>query len=322
MISIVGATDTGIREHNEDALVADQQLGFALVADGMGGYACGEVASDIVKTTLYEAVANREGLVEAIARAHAAIREAVTADETKKGMGSTVIAMKMTGNDYVIAWVGDSRAYVWDGELKQITRDHSYVESLLSSGAISLEEAVDHPNKNLITQAVGAAATDGLEIGLVHGRISAGQQILLCSDGLVDEVSDSDIARLLNQGDSPQQRIELLVQAALDGGGRDNITVVLVSNETAVDGAVDDPQIPRVVQTTRLDGSYERSDQQGGPGSQRAGHLFGSSIQPVVKLDPVKTAAWQSLFKAHALKWFIGAVVIVLGVVLLTGLNP
>lgn len=322
MISIAGATHPGNREHNEDAIVVDETLGFCLVADGMGGYACGEVASDIVKTTLHEAAANQEGLVEAIARAHASIREAVQQDKNKAGMGSTVVAMKLAGSDYEIAWVGDSRAYLWDGELKQISRDHSYVESLLSSGAISLEESIDHPNKNLITQAVGAAANDGLEIGLVHGRLGAGQQILLCSDGLVDEVADADIARMLNQPQTMQQTIDQLVTAALDGGGRDNITVVLVSNDS---DTVDDPvRVPYVVQTTRLDGSYERHDQllaEGGQSPNRPRQLFGSSIQKAVKTeDPVEPEGFQQWLQSHSQQLLIGAGILLLGIVLLSSL--
>lgn len=315
MISITGATHTGNREHNEDAIVVDQALGFALVADGMGGYACGEVASEIVKDTLYEAVANQEGLVEAIARSHASIREAVEKDKNKAGMGSTVLALKLTDNNYEIAWVGDSRAYLWDGELKQISRDHSYVESLLSSGAINLEEALDHPNKNLITQAVGAAANDGLEIGLVHGRLGPGQQILLCSDGLVDEVNDADIARLLNKPQSRQQTIEELVKAALDAGGRDNITVVLVSH----DGEVTEEAVraPYVVQTTRLDGSYERHDAlkaEGGEAPNRPRQLFGSSIQPAVTAkDLVKTTGPLAWLQSHWQQLAIAAALVILG---------
>jgi serine/threonine protein phosphatase PrpC len=319
MITVAGATHTGIREHNEDAMVVDEALGFGLVADGMGGYACGEVASEIVKSTLYEAVANQEGLVEAIARAHASIREAVQEDKSKTGMGSTVVAIKFSGSDYEIAWVGDSRAYLWDGELKQISRDHSYVESLLSSGAISIDEAMDHPNKNLITQAVGAAANDGLEIGLVQGRLGAGQQILLCSDGLVDEVKDADIAHLLNVPQPMEQTLEQLVSAALEGGGRDNITVVLMSNDS--DAVDEQAQVPYVVQTTRLDGSYERHDQlvtDSGQLANRPRQLFGSSIYPAVKVETTpEKAGLEQLLVTHKQNLLIGVGVLVLAVALL-----
>lgn len=236
MIRILGITHVGRREHNEDCFIADSTAGLALVADGMGGYACGEIASALVKQTIAEAVANQEGLREAITRAHAVVKEAAKADSDKKGMGSTAIALRVQGLDYEIAWVGDSRAYLWDpaGVLKQITRDHSYVESLLSSGAISEQEALTHPNRNLITQAVGAAGESGLEIDWICGRLAPSQQLLLCSDGLVDELLDHDIARLIDQCDNQQQLLERLVKAALDAGGRDNITVVIAQATTEI----------------------------------------------------------------------------------------
>ncbi len=225
MITIVGATDPGCREHNEDCYAAESLLGLGLVADGMGGYACGEVASAIVRDTILEAARNNERPIDAIVRAHAAVREAVAADKKKTGMGSTAIALKTQGYDYEISWVGDSRAYLWDpgaaggGELKQITRDHSYVESLLANGAISHQESLNHPNKNLITQAVGAAANSGLEIDVITGRLAAGQQLLLCSDGLVDMVGDPDIAATLASAANPEHALHLLIDAALQGGG-------------------------------------------------------------------------------------------------------
>lgn len=253
MTQIRGLTHTGRREHNEDCFTADSAAGLALVADGMGGYACGEIASALVKTTIEEAVANQEGLREAIARAHAVVKEAALADVDKKGMGSTVIAMRIQGLDYEIAWVGDSRAYLWDpkGILKQITRDHSYVENLLCTGAITQQEALAHPNRNLITQAVGAAGEKGLEIELVSGRLASGQQLLLCSDGLVDELLDNEIASLLDRCDNQQQLLECLVEAALVAGGRDNITVVIAQAGTEI--IADKPAIePIAIRETYL----------------------------------------------------------------------
>ena len=257
-ISLTGVTHVGSREHNEDSYAADSRLGLALVADGMGGYACGELASELVRQTVIEAVGNNEGLTEAIARAHQVVKQASTEDESRAGMGSTVIAARVRDFDYEIAWVGDSRAYLWDGELKQITRDHSYVEALLSAGAISPAQALNHPNRNLITQAVGAAGAEGLEISVIHGRLGPGQQLLLCSDGLVDEVSDTRIARILNKGDAPEETVQALVDAALKAGGRDNITVVLASN--GEDDGAGEPLIPYVIRTTTIHGKSVRHD--------------------------------------------------------------
>jgi serine/threonine protein phosphatase PrpC len=225
--TVIGVSHPGRRHHNEDCIVADADMGLAMVADGMGGYACGDVASDIVKTVLLAAVAEQESLMEGIARAHAAITTAST-EPNKKGMGSTVVAIKLSKLDYELAWVGDSRAYLWDGlALKQITRDHSYVETLIGSGAISYQQSLIHPERNLITQAVGVAPEGGLDIAIANGRLQAGQIILLCSDGLVDEVVDSDVAAILAAAPSLQQALDDLLAAAIAGGGRDNISIVL-----------------------------------------------------------------------------------------------
>ena len=250
MTQIVGATHPGNRDHNEDAFIADSGLGLGLVADGMGGYACGEVASELVRDTVAEAISNNEGLREAIARAHAVVREVAHTDLAKKGMGSTVIAFRMRDQDYELAWVGDSRAYLWDADastLHQITRDHSYVETLLSSGAISHEEAVNHPNRNLITQAVGVAGDEGLEIDMIRGRLGAHQQLLICSDGLVDEVLDDDIAGLMASAADPGEAVQRLIQQAVANGGSDNISVVIAYCEQGGEAALE----PEIVRSTR-----------------------------------------------------------------------
>ena len=234
MLTIIGATDPGRREHNEDSFVADSSLGFGLVADGMGGYACGEVASDLVRQTVHQEVENNTDLSTAIRRAHEIVIDAANADHAKKGMGSTVVAVKFTDADYTVAWVGDSRAYLWDpgsGVLQQITRDHSYVEALISSGAISAQEALNHPHRHLITQAMGVAGEQGLVVDVVGGRLAARQKLILCSDGLVDEVEDREIARILANTKTPDEAVDALIVAAVTAGGRDNITVVMVFND-------------------------------------------------------------------------------------------
>lgn len=257
MIQFFGGTHKGNRKHNEDCFAADNELGLGLVADGMGGYACGEVASALVKETLVEALIHKQGLTEAIVRAHYLIRSESSADSSKKGMGSTVVAAKAQGNEYEIAWVGDSRAYIWDGALKQITRDHSYVESLLVAGTISIEEAKNHPNRNLITQAVGAAGEDGLEVSVTNGRLQPGQKLLLCSDGLIDEVDDVDVAKMMDGIESSKTLVQGLIDKALKAGGRDNISVVIAEADAvmAEDALVVEPF---VVCTTQLDGNVER----------------------------------------------------------------
>jgi serine/threonine protein phosphatase PrpC len=248
MLTIIGASDPGRREHNEDSFVADSALGFGLVADGMGGYACGEVASDLVQQTVHEAVKNDSDLSDAIRRAHNIVIDAANADAAKKGMGSTVVAVKFTEADYNIAWVGDSRAYLWDqltGVLTQITRDHSYVEALVSSGAISAQEALNHPHRHLITQAMGVAGEEGLVVDAVNGRLDLGQKLILCSDGLVDEVEDQEIARILATTGTPDETVNKLILTAVKAGGRDNITVVMAFNDKEL-GALESERADRL----------------------------------------------------------------------------
>ena len=229
MAIIIGATHRGRRNHNEDCFLAEPALGLALVADGMGGHAGGEVASDMVKRTVAAELSAGATLAGAIRKAHSAVKSAIARGEGGEHMGSTVVAARLTGQRYELAWVGDSRCYLWNGELIQLSRDHSYVEALLQNGLISPEEAVDHPNKNLITQAVGAAQNDGLVVDELTAELGADEVLLLCSDGLNDELSDADIADILRGGASLADKVQQLVDAALAAGGHDNITAVLAA---------------------------------------------------------------------------------------------
>ncbi|MEE8057478.1 MAG: protein phosphatase 2C domain-containing protein [Pseudomonadales bacterium] len=256
-LSIFGETHTGNRKHNEDYFEADAKHSLAIVADGMGGYAGGEVASGVCKI-LVSAVQAGYGLAEAIGSAHAAVKKEARLDADKEGMGSTVVALKAIGSEYTIAWVGDSRAYLWDGDLKQLTCDHSYVEELFKAGVITAENLANHPEKNAITQAVGVAGQNGLDIGLIEGRIGKGEQILLCSDGLTDEVPDVEIAQLLARSTTPQSAVDSLVAAAVEAGGHDNITVVLVTaNKGDAPGSH-----PDAVATSKLSGETVRHHHQ------------------------------------------------------------
>jgi len=249
MLTILGATHSGRRDHNEDCFVVDAELGFALVADGMGGYACGEVASALVRDCVYQGVKIGGSLTQCIDDAHRRVLEQASREHEKNGMGSTVLAASFDDNDYTIAWVGDSRAYLWSplaGELRQISRDHSYVESLVSAGAITQEQALVHPERNIITQAVGAG--DELAIDCIEGRLGSDQQLILCSDGLVDELLDSEIAVHLAAAQSPSEALETLVNSAVNAGGRDNITVVIVT------GGLGPAVNPAAVRVTYLHG--------------------------------------------------------------------
>ncbi|MES0327401.1 MAG: protein phosphatase 2C domain-containing protein [Gammaproteobacteria bacterium] len=248
-LSYGASTDVGnVRDHNEDCYLADPLLGLWLVADGMGGHACGEVASDIVVRTIGEAVGNGNELTDAIQKAHIAILESGKKGIGKPGMGSTVIAIHVRGHDYKIAWVGDSRAYLWNGKLKQISKDHSLVQMLVDTGNITEKEAMSHPQKNIIYQNLGAMDVDEVDIGVIEGRFCKNQKILLCSDGLSDELPRDEIAEVLAGCDNDQQITEKLIDKVLDIKANDNITVVVVAApDDALEGADDeDPESEKI----------------------------------------------------------------------------
>lgn len=223
-------TDIGrLSENNEDNSFAEAELGLWLVADGMGGHAAGEVASEIVVETVSQKVAAGDDLETAIRAAHKTIKRSARDGRGASGMGSTVVALRLQGAEFDVAWVGDSRAYLWNGKLTQLSHDHSFVQRLVDLGALTASEARVHPNKNVITQSLGAVDLDDVEVGRHQGVLLKGQKILLCSDGLSDELTDETIAAILNTPTTDQEMVEQLVNAALDQGGRDNITVQLIS---------------------------------------------------------------------------------------------
>ncbi len=145
-------------------------------------------------------------------------------------MGTTVVAARVRRNRFEVAWVGDSRVYLWHGgRLTQLSQDHSYVQELISQGTISVDQARDHPHRNVVPQAVGITDPKALNVETMTGALHAGMQLLLCSDGLTEEVDDASIGRVLSHTEcSAQECVDGLVAAALDNGGSDNVTVVLV----------------------------------------------------------------------------------------------
>lgn len=230
VVDYAARTDVGkVREHNEDCYCVNPVLGLYVVADGMGGHASGEVASKIAVTTIEQQVAQGCGLVEAIGTAHAAIIKGVKQGLGKHGMGTTVVAVQLEGGSYTLAWVGDSRAYLWDGELSQLSKDHSMVQMLIDSGRITRDEARTHPRKNVIYQNLGAAEVEGHQVSVERGVLYKGQNIILCSDGMSDEVDDAQIAEIISQADNVEEAAENLVTAAIDNGGNDNVTVIVIS---------------------------------------------------------------------------------------------
>ncbi len=233
-----GETDVGRREHNEDAFLIDHELGLVVVADGVGGHQAGEVASQVTCEVLARDVLASGDLEPAIRSANLEVRDAVAGGRGKPGMATTVVAAQFNGAHYQLAWVGDSRAYLWDGQLKLLTRDHSYVEALLEKGQITFEEARRHPRKNVIVQAIGLQEEDKLRVGINQGELLPGQVLVLCSDGLSDVLDCDRLASVLALDQPLEERCRALVLAAVEQGGRDNVTVVLVEGLAAGGSAV------------------------------------------------------------------------------------
>lgn len=217
------------RSNNEDCYLSLPEQSLWMVADGMGGHEAGEVASDIVRKTL--ASAADASLSSAIQKAHKAVLDAAATGIGAEGMGSTIVALKHFGATYEIAWVGDSRAYLFSREqgLEQLTTDHSYVQMLLESGAIEPAEAHNHPDKNIITQCLGSQELDKVKVDTLSRPWQEEEWIILCSDGLSDEVSIAEMNRILKQCDSVNLAARELMAAALSAGGRDNITLQVIA---------------------------------------------------------------------------------------------
>ena len=228
------ATDTGnLRQQNEDAFVATDRL--IAVADGMGGHNAGEVASRLAVTMLHDrsssSFANVGELVDLVTEINAAIYREATTNSGQRGMGTTLTVAVLVPNDPVphvlIANVGDSRTYLLrEGELRQITVDHSYVQELVHEGVLTPDEARQHPRRNIVTRALGIDAHVTVDSWTLP--VMPGDRFLLCSDGLVDEVSVEDVTALLSNTTDPKRVAQTLVNKAKESGGRDNITAAVL----------------------------------------------------------------------------------------------
>ncbi|MGL6289404.1 MAG: PP2C family protein-serine/threonine phosphatase [Silanimonas sp.] len=218
------------RELNEDTYYGDAELGLWLVADGMGGHDSGEVASALARDAIVREVRAGKPLAEAILRANEEIIRQSKRRNESMPMGTTVVAVRVAPNHrFELAWVGDSRAYLWNGKLQQVSSDHSYVQELIDQGQLTPEQARSHPYRNVVTKALGVTEPDKLSVETVAGELRPGMAILLCSDGLTEEVDDGMIAKAVAQRDiSAQECVDHLIAAALDGGGSDNVTAVLL----------------------------------------------------------------------------------------------
>ncbi len=230
-IAVVTRTDIGkMRKTNQDAVIEYPELRLWGVADGMGGHNGGETASAGARDGLKEFLEGKEPEQGALRTAIGAVNRRLflqqKGDEKLSGMGTTLTALWLSDKCVYIGHVGDSRAYrLRDGEMKQITDDHSVVAELLRSGMLTPEQAATHPMRNVITRAVGTE--DSLEIDLMCEERRAGDVWLVCSDGLYGMVGDEKIAEIL-KAHKPKKAADLLIAAALEGGGRDNISLVIL----------------------------------------------------------------------------------------------
>jgi protein phosphatase len=248
-LGFVGLTDTGkVREHNEDTIAFDADIGLLVLADGMGGYNAGEVASGIAVKTIVNLVreqVEREDmnvqdrdsglsrptiiLRDAIHRANKIIYQTARTQPQCEGMGTTVVAALFFDNKITIAHVGDSRLYRQrNDKLEQVTMDHSLLQELVDRGFYSAEEAQRAANKNYVTRALGVEPNVDVEIQEVP--VQKGDAYMLCSDGLSDMVEDEDIHLTINTfNDNLDTVAKQLIQLANDNGGRDNVSVVMAT---------------------------------------------------------------------------------------------
>ncbi|BDU69141.1 serine/threonine phosphatase [Geothrix oryzae] len=246
-IQAAGKTDVGcVRKHNEDSFLADEGLGLFVVADGLGGHAAGEVASQIVVETIarfvgetlekdrtwpleYNPSLSYDGnrLRVALMLSDQAIAEDIRRNPERETMGSTVVAGLFHGAKVTLAHVGDSRAYLLNAEgIHQVTRDHSWVAEQVANGILTPSEARVHPFRNVITQALGNGGE--LDIEIQDLELGKTDRLLLCSDGLSGMIGDKQIWDIVEQSNDLQTAVESLVFIAREHGGEDNITAILV----------------------------------------------------------------------------------------------
>jgi serine/threonine protein phosphatase PrpC len=242
ILEFFSVTDTGrARRNNEDAVALDEAGRIAVLADGMGGYNAGEVASQMASDRVRNELAARlrplgeapdetelkSALLDAVESANRAVYDAAMNTAEYAGMGTTLVVAVYRADKLWLGHIGDSRAYrLRNGHLEQLTRDHSLLQEQIDAGLITAEQAAYSMHKNLVTRAVGVDELVELEI---HDHpVEPGDLLLMCSDGLSDMLSDEQIAQLLRSNDSLPAAGAMLVQAANAAGGRDNIAVVLV----------------------------------------------------------------------------------------------
>ena len=239
MLKTFSITDIGKRRKlNQDYVyTSEMPVGHLenlfLVADGMGGHNAGDYASRYTIETIVDEISKSEDespvfvLEKAIKSANALIRRKSEEETELNGMGTTVVAATIKGDKLCVANVGDSRLYILNNrEIKQITRDHSLVEEMVRMGGLKREMARNHPDKNIITRAIGAL--DDVDVDFFEVKLNKGDTILMCSDGLSNMIEDEEIRMIMQGQRDIVEKAESLVKAANNNGGKDNIAVVLV----------------------------------------------------------------------------------------------
>ncbi len=218
------------RSHNEDTYGIDADHHIFLVADGMGGHDHGEIASALARDYIMDGLIKDKSLTETIHNANDAIIACSLEKESQLPMGTTVAILQFIEHQCFCAWVGDSRIYRYrDGQLTAISSDHSYVQELVDQQLITSDQARSHPHRNVVTQALGVTDNSELKIAQVTDNWQAGDKFLICSDGLTEEVEDADIENILSQELAPKELCDQLMIKALENGGSDNITAIVVS---------------------------------------------------------------------------------------------
>jgi serine/threonine protein phosphatase PrpC len=275
-------TDTGRqRRGNEDAFYARAPL-FA-VADGMGGAQAGEVASHLAVEVLEQGLPDGGGSVEErlrarVREANARIMESAQADDARAGMGTTLTVAYVGEDDLTVAHVGDSRLYRLRGDaFERLTDDHSLVEELVRQGKLTPEEADEHPQRSIITRALGAE--EGVEADSTTWAGRDGDVYLICSDGLTSMIPEAHVAQILAEAPSLASAGRMLIDAANDAGGRDNITVVLFRLEDVAAGAV-------APQETSEHGAVAREPAAPGPATAAAAPATATVTAPVARKQP------------------------------------
>ena len=247
-------TDVGmIRSGNEDNYTVDvnPSRGIFVVADGMGGHAAGEVASEMAVQIVQRELTNvvsigSEDVVKLVAetlrKANRAIHTRTLSEVDKQGMGTTASVLLLSGTKYLIGQVGDSRVYLLrEGTLSQLTKDHSYVQEQVDAGFLTPEQARYHPYSNVITRCVGASPE--VEPDIYRGEVRNGDLFLVASDGLTGMVDDRRLSQLLGSRAEPDRKVQALISEANGRGGLDNITAIIVQ---AMDSGPDDDETKTV----------------------------------------------------------------------------